>query len=120
MRALIADDHRIIRKAMKELLLDDGAFAEVEEAADGLLALELLIAEDFDLAIVDIDMPGMDGLSLIEEVKRLKPRQSFLVLSAMPVEAYAARAAMMGAAGFLPKGCRPKAIIAAAKRAVGR
>jgi DNA-binding NarL/FixJ family response regulator len=120
MRALIADDHRIIRKALRELLLDDGAFAEVVEAADGLAALELLTVEEFDLAIVDIDMPGMDGLTLIGEVKRLKPRQSFLVLSALPVAAYAARAAIMGAAGFLPKGCRPRTIIAAAKRAVGR
>ena len=119
MRALVVDDNHYIRKLLKEILIDDGAFVAVEEAADGIAALDLLLAEEFDLAIVDIDIPGRDGLSLIAEVKRSKPEQSFLVLSALPVSDYAERAAMLGAPFFLAKGCLPVTILAAVRRAIG-
>lgn len=120
MRALIVDDQSGFRKLLKELLLDDGAFSAVVEAADGIAAQEILLADDFDLAIVDIDIPGKDGLALIAEIKRRKPRQPFLVLSATPVADYAEAAAMLGVRFVLPKGCLPATILADARRAVGR
>ena len=118
--ALIVDDHARIRKYLKEIFLDSGTFKTVEVAADASVALDLFFKNDFDLAVVDIDLPGMDGFSLIEIVKNRKPEQSFLVLSAIPVSEYAMRAHKLGASRFLPKGCRPSTILAAALRAVGR
>jgi YesN/AraC family two-component response regulator len=119
MRVLVVDDQASVRRLIKAILIEDEGFSSVDEAADGLAAKRLLLEDNFDLAIVDIEMPGMSGLSLIEEVKRTKPSQSFLVMSALPVSDYAEEAAVLGAA-FLPKGCRPSSIIAAAKRAIGK
>jgi two-component system, NarL family, invasion response regulator UvrY len=120
MRALVVDDHARIRELLRSILLDDGAFDSVELASDGLAALGLLLDQDFDLAIIDIELPGIDGFRLLEYVKLRRPKQSFLVLSALPVSEIAKRAAMLGAACFLPKGCLPSTILAASKRAVGR
>jgi YesN/AraC family two-component response regulator len=119
MRALIVDDQSSVRRFTREILLDDGTFTSVEEAADGHTAHRILLQSKFDLAIVDIEMPGMSGLTLIAEVKQAKPTQAFLVMSALPVSEYAEAAAILGVA-FLPKGCLPSSIIAAAKHAVIR
>ena len=115
MRALLVEDHPLSRKLLKELLLEDGVFAEVEEAADGREALALLREGTFDLAIVDIDLPLLDGISLIAESGPRKPLLPFLVMSALPAMESAERAESVGAA-FLPKGCAPAEIVNMAKR----
>lgn len=119
MRALLVEDHRLSRKLLKELLLEESVLTEVREAGDGWEALALLQEEEFDLAIVDIDLPFLDGISLIGKARSRKPRLPCLVMSALPAGESAARAESVGAA-FLPKGCAPEKIVDAVKSMAGR
>lgn len=116
MRALVVDDNARTRGFLREILLDDGCFSEVVLSADGLEGLGIVLAGDFDLAIIDIDLPSLDGISLIRAIRKDKPAQAILVLSALALSAYAEQAMRSGANAFLPKGCDSRAILAAAKR----
>jgi len=110
MRALVVDDYRLARKYLREILMEGCGFAEVDEAEDGEAALELLGGADYDLVILDIDMPRRDGLSLLAEAAPTRPRCSFIVLSGLPERDYAERALRLGAVAYLKKGCPPEAI----------
>lgn len=113
MRALIADDHDLARKYLREILLEDCDFAEVDEAADGVEALGLLEARAYSAVILDIDMPRMGGLEVLARAAPSRPRCAFIVLSGHSEKAYAERALSLGASAFLAKGCPPARIAAA-------
>jgi DNA-binding NarL/FixJ family response regulator len=119
MRVLIADDHPFVRKGIKETLTEALGELEVEEAADGLAAFSLLTSRHFDLAIVDISMPGKDGLELIKEVLAFRPGLRFLVMSVYSEREYAERAYRSGAKGYLPKVSPPPAFLEAVRRILG-
>jgi YesN/AraC family two-component response regulator len=118
MRALVVDDHRLTRLFLREILSEDCGIGEVEEAADGEEALELIRASAFDIVILDIDMPRRDGLSVLAEAAPLRPGTAFLMLSGMPEKEYAQRALRLGAAFYLTKGCAPAAIAVAVRDAL--
>jgi DNA-binding NarL/FixJ family response regulator len=118
MRALVADDHRLTRKYLGEMLLEDCGFDEVEEAADGEEALALIAADSFDLVVLDIDMPRRDGLSVLAEIGQSRPRCAFLVLSGLSEKDYKERAIRLGASAYLVKGCPPEEIAAAVRAAL--
>ena len=102
-RVLLADDHEIVRDGLKRIL---GATGEVEvagEAKDGDEALALVKAHDYDLAVIDMSMPGLAGLDLIKRLKLEKPTLRLLVLSMHGEQQYAARALKAGASGYLNK-----------------
>jgi YesN/AraC family two-component response regulator len=115
MRALVVDDHRLARKFARELLLEDCGFSEVEEEASAIEALALLGEKPFDLALVDISMPGMDGLAMIEVARERLPDQAFIVVSGLEEPEYARRALELGAT-FVPKGRPPEELIDAVRR----
>ncbi len=117
MRALVVDDHRLARRFAREILLEECGFSEVEEAATGLEALALLDEKSFDLAVVDISMPGMDGLAMIEVARHRLPCQAFIVMSALEEPDYARRARELGA-DFVPKGRSPEMLVEAVRRAL--
>jgi len=101
-RILIADDHKIVRDGLKRILA--GSELEVAaEAASGDEALALVKAQDFDLAMVDMSMPGLSGFALIKRLKAEKPKMKVLVLSMHGEHQYAARALKAGASGYLTK-----------------
>jgi len=101
-RILIADDHKIVRDGLKRILA--GSELEVAaEAASGDEALALAKAQDFDLAMVDMSMPGLSGIALIKRLKAEKPKMKVLVLSMHGEHQYAARALKAGASGYLTK-----------------
>lgn len=102
-RVLIADDHEIVRRGLREILADrlDGVVAG--EAGTAAEAVGLLIHEDWDLVLLDINMPGQSGLEVLEESRRLRPRAPVLVLTAYPEEQFAIRAFRLGAAGYITK-----------------
>ena len=101
-RILIADDHKIVRDGLKRILA--GSELEVAaEAASGDEALALVKANDFDVAMVDMSMPGLSGIALVKRLKAEKPKLKVLVLSMHGEHQYAARALKAGASGYLTK-----------------
>jgi len=118
MRAFIVDDNRKFRERFAEMLIESGLFTEVATASNVPSARERLLMERFDIAIVDVDIAGEDGLDLIADLKAKGTNQVFFVMSALPVSDFAARACWSGAASFLPKGCPPATILSALTRAM--
>jgi two-component system, NarL family, invasion response regulator UvrY len=115
-KILIADDHAIVREGLKQILADTGDFVVAGEATNGQEVLELIRHEEWDLIILDIAMPGRDGLYTLKEVKREKSKIPILVLSIYPEEQYAVRALKAGAAGYLTKESAPEELIAAIRK----
>ena len=101
-RVLIADDHKIVRDGLKRILA--GSELEVAgEAASGDAALALVRTNDYDIAMVDLSMPGLSGIALLKRLKAEKPKMKLLVLSMHGEHQYAARALKAGASGYLTK-----------------
>ena len=115
-RVLIADDHNIVRDGLKRIL---SAHAEVDvtgEAADGDQALALVRAHEYDLAMVDMSMPGLSGIDLIKRLKLEKPKLRILVLSMHGERQYAARALKAGASGYLNKDSAAELLVGAIRK----
>ena len=103
MKVLIADDHSVVRRGLKQVLQDLNIFSVVDEATDGYEALEKIKAEPYDFVILDISMPGLSGLDILEKLKILGIKRNILILSIHPQNQYAIRALRMGASGYLSK-----------------
>jgi two-component system invasion response regulator UvrY len=101
LRILIADDHPIVRRGLKQILYDESDIAIVGESSDEVL--ELVRTQSWDAVILDISMPGRGGLDTLEELKRQYPDLPVLMLSIHPEEQYAARAFKAGASGYMTK-----------------
>jgi len=102
-RVLLADDHTLVREGLKQLLSAAPGIAVAGEAGDGDAALALVRANDYDVAVLDMSMPGLAGIDLIKRVRLEKPRLRVLVLSMHGEQQYAARALKAGASGYLTK-----------------
>ena len=112
-RVLLADDHKIVRDGLRRIL---GAQADLQvagEAAGGDDTLSLVKAHDYDVAVIDMSMPGLSGLDLIKRLKIEKPRLRILVLSMHGEAQYAARALKAGAAGYVVKRSAAKEVVEA-------
>lgn len=115
-RVLLADDHNLVREGLKQLL---GAAQGIEvagEAANGDEALALVKREDYDLAVLDLSMPGLAGIDLVKRLKREKPGLRILVLSMHGEQQYAARALKAGAAGYLTKDSASTQLVGAIRK----
>lgn len=102
-RIVLVDDHNLVRSGMAALLRQDGRFDVVGEATNGLEALERLREISCDLLIIDLAMPRLGGIEVIEEVRRRDKRIRILVLSMYDDAQFAARAIKNGANGYLLK-----------------
>jgi DNA-binding NarL/FixJ family response regulator len=100
---LIADDHSIIRDGLKMILGDTTDMEVAGEASDGISVMEKVRERDWALAVLDISMPGRNGLDLIRLIKTERPRLPILIFSMHPEEQYAVRAIRAGASGYLSK-----------------
>ena len=109
MRLLLVDDHTIVREGLKRILEAAGDGFAVVEASSGFQALEALSRSAFALAIVDLSMPGMNGLDLIRRIKAEYPGVAVLVLSMHAEEQYALRSFKAGANGCSSRGRRSSA-----------
>ena len=116
MRILIADDHAVIRRGLKQILLDEYPSAIIEEAGDAEAAIKKSITGDWDVIISDLSMPGRSGLDVVQHVKQNFPRLPVLILSIHPEEQYAIRALKAGAAGYLNKEAAPEELVMAVQR----
>jgi two-component system invasion response regulator UvrY len=103
MTILIADDHLVVRKGLVQIIQDEFPEALCEEAGGGREALEKLRAKSYDMAIVDITMPEINGLDVIRQLKSEGNKTPILILTSQPEEQYAIRVLRAGAAGFIGK-----------------
>lgn len=115
---LLADDHAIIRDGLRKILADTDDLVVAGEAANGLAMLELVRARDWSLLVLDISMPGRNGLELIKMVRSERPRLPILIFSMHPEEQYAVRAIRAGASGYLSKDGDTELLLPAMRRVV--
>lgn len=112
-RILIADDHNIVHQGLAFILNKNRRMRIVASCANGADALKWLDENDCDVALVDIAMPGMNGVDLLKQIRKRKPQLPVLILSAYPEDQYAVRLIKAGAAGYLNKECVPEEIVGA-------
>src|SRR6266568_5358756 len=103
MRVLIADDHAVFRRGLKETLAEAFSRVTFGEAKTAQETLEQVRRQDWDVVILDISMPGKSGLDILDDLKRLRPKLPILLLSMHPEQQFARRALVAGAAGYLTK-----------------
>lgn len=115
-RVLIVDDHAILRRGLRDILVTQLDAVETGEAANAAEALDLLIRERWDLILLDINLPGRSGLEVLEESRRLHPDTPVLVLTAYPEEQFAVQALRLGAAGYITKQEAADQLVTAVRR----
>jgi DNA-binding NarL/FixJ family response regulator len=115
-RVLLADDHAIVRAGLKEILADTGDITVTGEASSGQEALASIRDNDYDVAVLDMSMPGRSGIELIRQVKDERPKLRILVLTMHSEQQYAVRALKAGASGYLTKESAPDQLVAAIRR----
>ena len=102
-KILLADDHNVVRKGLKQILTDEFGEVEFGEACNGAEAYKLAKEKKWDILILDISMPGRNGLEILKQIKDEKICLPILVLSMHPEEQVAMRALKLGASGYLTK-----------------
>jgi two-component system, NtrC family, response regulator AtoC len=117
-RMLVVDDEEIVRESLSGWLRKDGY--AVTSAADGRAALEALRSERFAVALLDLKMPGMDGLTLLEEARRLRPETTYVVMTAYATVDTAVAAMKLGAYDYLVKPFDPEELSVLVQRIVAQ
>ena len=119
-RVLLGDDHKIVREGLKMVLADDPLLQVVAEADSGHAVLDTVQAlngpQGIDVVLLDIALPGMDGLEVLQALRRDWPGLPVLMLSTYPEKQYAVRCIQLGASGYLNKSTDPDDLIAALRR----
>lgn len=115
-RVLLADDHAIVRAGLKEILAETGDITVAGEAASGQDVLARIRGDEYDVAVLDMSMPGRSGIELIRQVKDEKPKLRILVLTMHSEQQYAVRALKAGASGYLTKESAPEQLVSAIRR----
>ena len=110
---LITDDHPVVRRGIRQILEDDERIDLVLEAGDGKELFEKMKEHLFDVILLDISLPGISGLDLINEIKRTQPSASILILSIHSEALYAIKALKSGASGYLTKTSAPEELLSA-------
>lgn len=115
-RILIADDHTIVRRGLRQILLEGFPTAAIEEVPDAEALIKKVIQAEWDVVISDLSMPGRSGLEALQQIKQLHPRLPVLILSIHPEEQYALRVLKAGASGYLSKDMAPDELVNAVHR----
>ncbi|MDX1762908.1 MAG: response regulator transcription factor [bacterium] len=116
LRVLIADDHAVVRQGLMQILGEMTEAVEADQVASGPEALAKVWEKDYDVALLDVSMPGMTGLEVLKELRTDKPQLPVLMLSMHSEEQYAVRALKAGASGYLTKASTPEELITAILR----
>ncbi len=114
---LVIDDHMIFREGIKKVLSTATDIRVLKEAGNGEEALGALAAERFDVVLLDLALPDIDGVDLLRRIKQDSPALPVLVLSFFPEEQYAIRVLKEGASGYLTKESVPRDLIRAIRKA---
>jgi DNA-binding NarL/FixJ family response regulator len=116
MHILIADDHAVVRRGLKEILADAIPGADFFEAGNGDEVLSLLGKSQIGLLVLDINMPGRSGMDVLRDVKHTYPRLPVIILSCQPEDQYAVRCLRAGAAAYINKESAPEELALATKK----
>lgn len=116
-RVFIADDHAVVRRGIRQLLADAGGIEVVGEAADGRAALKALEAADFDVLVLDLSLPKVNGPEVLRRLREHELRVKVVILSMYPEEQYARRLLRDGAAAYVAKDRPAEELVAAVRRA---
>ena len=117
-RVLIADDHPIVRQGIQKIVDASPGMRVEGEAVDAQQTLEMALRDAFDVVLLDLSMPGADGLDLLKNLKRQRPHLPVLVLTMHSEEQFAIRALKGGASGYLTKETVPEELVRAIRTVV--
>jgi DNA-binding NarL/FixJ family response regulator len=117
-KVLVADDHPIVRRGVRELLDSEPDFQVVADAADGAEALRRALEDDIDLAILDVAMPRLTGLQAAQELAERRPALRLLVLSMHENEQFVFEALRAGASGYVLKTAADRDLVEACRAAM--
>ncbi|MBI3964861.1 MAG: response regulator transcription factor [Chloroflexi bacterium] len=118
-RLLVADDHPIFRQGLRGVLESEGDLTVIAEASDGETAVELTQTLSPDVVLVDVHMPGVDGLEVTRKIKLLNPRTGVILLTAYDDEEQLFQAIKVGASAFFLKDVQPEVLMDAIRRVAG-
>ncbi|MCX8021443.1 MAG: response regulator transcription factor [Syntrophorhabdaceae bacterium] len=113
---IIVDDHPVVIKGLKEIILENFSNLTIDDASSGHELLEKIQKVKYDLVILDISLPDINGLEVLKEVKKRQPRLSVLIISMYPENDYAIRAIKAGAKGYITKRSAPDELILAMRK----
>jgi DNA-binding NarL/FixJ family response regulator len=117
-RIVIADDHPVVRQGIRQIVGAAGDMVIADEATDGWELLQRARSTPHDLVLLDLSMPATDGLDVLKQLKRERPKVPVVILTMSPEEQFAIRALKAGAAGYLIKEGAPIELVAAIRKAV--
>jgi DNA-binding NarL/FixJ family response regulator len=115
-KVLVCDDHAVVRKGIRGILSETDDIAVMGEAATAPDVLRLVREQRWNVVVLDISLPGGNGIELIGEIRRERPDARVLILTMHPEEQYAVRALRAGASGFLTKESAPEKLVEAVRR----
>ena len=115
-RILIADDHSVVRKGLKQILLEGFPTAYIDEVPDAEEMIKKIMQFPWDVVISDLSMPGRSGLEALQQLKQINPKLPVLILSIHPEDQYALRVLKAGASGYLSKDMAPDELVNAVQR----
>jgi two-component system, NarL family, invasion response regulator UvrY len=116
---LIVDDHAVVRAGLRQFLQDDPQVTKVDEADSGQQAMEALRRVRYDLLILDINMPGRNGLDILRNVTSAHPETKVLIVSGYPERQYAVNVLKSGASGYISKESAPEELLKATHTVLG-
>ncbi len=115
-RIIIADDHPIIREGVKKILEKSGSVNSIEEVDSGEALLERLTQQTYDVLLLDISLPGRNGIEILADVKHIAPSLKVLMVSTYAEDQYAMRALKVGADGYIMKNKAPQELMNAIRK----
>jgi len=118
-KVLLADDHLIVRAGLRRIIEESGDIEVIAEADDGKAAIQLAREKSPDVAVIDISMPGLDGLEVISQLKIYLPDLPIIILTMHEEEQYVVRAIEAGAMGYVTKRSAPEHIVKAIHQVLG-
>ncbi len=118
-KILIADDHPVVREGLKQIISKADDMKVICEALNGMEVLDLIEKQSPDVVVLDIGMPGKDGLDVLKDIKKTNSSLPVLMLSMFPEEQIAVRTFKIGAAGYMNKETAPKELVNAIRKIYG-
>ncbi len=116
LKILVADDHPVVRQGLKQIIAETSDMVVAEEVSNGWELFSKVRASSYDVVLLDISMPGVNGMDILRQLRNERPGLAVLILSIHPEEQYAVRALRAGASGYLTKESTPDELVAAIRK----